>query len=125
MKNEHEVNIIQEFVSLNDKNVQNCTKIMSEFYKHVESWWKKIKTREKVSDDHVHDLEKIYLKENIVKYENFVSVSCQRSDVRVTMSEFLHEFTHNNDEVVRRIILSWFVIVNDNDQIFDNQKSDL
>ncbi len=77
LKDEYKSNIILEFVSLNDKNIYDYTEIMSEFHKHIENWWKKIEIQEKASNDHVHDLEKIYLKENIIEYEDFVSISCQ------------------------------------------------
>ncbi len=123
LKDEHKNNIIQEFILLNDENVHDCTEIMSEFHKHIENWWKKIETWERASNNHVHNLEKIYLKENIIKYENFISVSCQRDDVQVTMSEILYKFMHNENKIIQRIILSWFIIINDNDQTLDNEKS--
>ncbi len=39
-------------------------------------------------------------------------------------SKILHELTHNNDNIKCRIILSWFVAVNQNDQTLNNKKFD-
>jgi hypothetical protein len=65
-----------------------------------------VREREITTDDYIHDLDKIYLKVDIKTFDDFVSVSCRRDDVRVIMSEILHESTKNDSVDVRRIVLS-------------------
>ncbi len=120
----HGGNIIQGSVSLDDENAHGCTEIVPGFHKHIENWWKKVEARGRAPNGHVHGLEKIYLKENIAEYGDFVPVPCQRGGVRVTMPEILHGSTHNGGGVVRRTILPWFVAVSDNGQTLDNEESD-
>ncbi len=121
---DHEKNIIQRSLSLDDESFERCIEIVSDFHKHIERWWAKVKTHEMMISDHIHDLNKIWLKEDVVEYDDFVLVFCQRSEVRVTRSEILHESTHNNDDIKRRIILSWFVAVSQIDQTLNNEKFD-
>ncbi len=120
----HGGNIIQGSVSLDVENAHGCTEIVPGFHNHIENWWKKVKARGRAPNGHVHGLEKIYLKEDIAEYGDFVPVPCQRGGVRMTMPEILHGSTHNNGGVVRRTILPWFVAVSDNGQTLDNEESD-
>jgi hypothetical protein len=82
-RNDYDDNIIQESVSLDDENLRNCTKIVSEFYQKIRDWWVKMKSREHVLNDHVTKLTKIWLSENEAKFENFVLVLCYRENVRI------------------------------------------
>jgi len=65
-----------------------------------------VNARKMMINDHIHDLKKIWLKEDVVKYDDFVLIFCQRDEVHVTRSKILHESTHNNDDIKCRIILS-------------------
>ena len=105
---DHEKNIIQKSLSLNDESFKKCIEIVSDFHKHIEKWWAKVKTCEMMINDHIHDLNKIWLKENVIEYDDFIFVLCQRDEVHVTRSEILHESIYNNDDIKCRIILSWF-----------------
>ena len=75
-------------------------------------------------NDHIHDLKNIWLKENVIKYDDFIFVFCQQDEVHVMRSEILHKSTHNNDDIKCKIILSWFVAVSQNDQTLNNEKFD-
>ncbi len=39
IKSDHEANIIQDSVSLDDKNIHECTKFVSDFHNHIIDWW--------------------------------------------------------------------------------------
>ncbi len=121
---DHERNIIQRSLSLDDESFKRCIEIVSDFHKHIERWWAKVKTCKMIINDHIHDLNKIWLKEDVIKYDDFILILCQRDKVCVTRSEILHKSTHNNDDIKRRIILSWFVAVSQNDQTLNNEKFD-
>ncbi len=118
----HERNIIQKSLSLNDESFKRCIEIVFDFHKHIEKWWAKVKTCEMMINDHIHDLNKIWLKKDIIKYDDFILVLCQQSKVHVIKSEILHKSTYNNDDIKCRIILSWFVAMSQNDQILNNKK---
>ncbi len=121
---DYERNIIQRSLFLNDKSFKRCIEIVSDFHKHIEKWWAKVKTREMMINDHIHDLKNIWLKENVIKYDDFIFVFCQQDEVHVMRSEILHKSTHNNDDIKCKIILSWFVAVSQNDQTLNNEKFD-
>ncbi len=120
----HEKNIIQKSLFLNDESLEKCIEIVSDFHKYIERWWAKVKACKMTISDHIHDLKKIWLKENVIKYDDFVLVLCQWDEVHVTRSEILHESTHNNNNIKCKIILSWFVAVSQNDQTLNNEKFD-
>ncbi len=119
---DHEKNIIQKLLFLNDESLERCIKIVSDFHKHIERWWAKVKTRRMMINDYIHDLKKIWLKENVIKYDDFIFVLCQRSKVHVTRLKILHKWIHNNNDIKCKIILSWFVAVSQNDQTLNNEK---
>ncbi len=121
---DHKKNIIQKSLSLNDESLERCIEIVSDFHKHIKRWWVKVKICKMMINDHIHDLNKIWLKEDVIKYDDFVLVLCQWSKVHVMRSEILHESTYNNDDIKHKIILSWFVAMSQNDQILNNEKFD-
>ena len=59
LKNNHEANIIQNGISLNDEMENDCTKIVPEFHEHVKKWWSKICVRDKTINESVHDIKKM------------------------------------------------------------------
>jgi len=75
-------------------------------------------------NDYIHDLEKLWISNDILIYDDFVSVSCWRDDVQVIRSEILHESTSDCDETVWKIVLSWFIKVCKDEKILNNKESD-
>jgi len=120
----HGGNIIQGSVSLDHEDEEGCTEIVPGFHKHIRTWWEKVKARGKVPNGHVHGLEKIYLKDDIAEFGDFVRVPCAQGGVRITMPEILHGSTHDKGGKVRRTILPWFVGVMDDGIALDNEESD-
>ena len=106
IKSDHEANIIQDSVSLDDKNIHECTKFVSDFHNHIIDWWVNVCFHEWVMNDHIHDLEKLWISDNILIYDDFVSVSCRRDDVQIIRFEIFYESTFDYDETVWKIVLS-------------------
>ena len=122
---DHDANIIQDFVSMNDETKVDCTEILLDFHQHIKKWWQKMKRRDQVNDESVIDLEKLWKSKNIEIYDEFVFVSCSRDDARITRSKISHDSIKNVVRDIRRIILSWFVCVRENDETLNNIEFDL
>ena len=124
IESDHEANIIQDSVSLDDENTHECTKLVSDFHNHIIDWWVNVCFHERVTNDHIHDLEKLWISDDILIYDDFVSVSCRCDDVQMIRSEISHESTFDCDETVRKIVLSWFVKMCKDEKTLDNEESD-
>ncbi len=124
IESDHEANIIQDSVSLDDENIHECTKLVSDFHNYIIDWWANVCFRERVMNDHIHDLEKLWISDDILIYDDFVSVSCWRDNVQVIRSEISHESTSDYDETVWKIVLSWFVRMCEDEETLNNEESD-
>ncbi len=100
IESDHEANIIQDSVSLDDENTHECTKLVSDFHNHIIDWWVNVCSCEWIMNDHIHDLEKLWISDNILIYDDFVSVSCWRDDVQVIRFKIFHESTSDYDETM-------------------------
>jgi len=78
----------------------------------------------KMSNGHVHALNKIWTKEDAAQYGDLMPVPCRRGGVRVTMPEILHGSIHNGGGSVRRTILPRSVTVMGDGKALDNEESD-
>ncbi len=123
IKSDHEANIIQDSVSLDDENTHECTKLVSDFHNHIIDWWVNVYFHEQVTNDHIHDLEKLWISDDILIYDDFVSVSCWRDDVQVIRSEISHKLTSDYDETVQKIVLSWFMKMCKDEETLNNEES--
>lgn len=123
LNDDHDDNIIQDSISLDDEEIDECTIIVSRFHKNIRNWWHKIENRERILNNHVTDLNKIWLKEDADLYEDFVFVSCSRDVVRITFSKISHDSIAHSNQNIRKTMLSWYVDVDENELIVNNEKS--
>ncbi len=124
IESDHEVNIIQDLVSFDNENTHECTKLVSDFHNHIINWWVNVYSCEWIMNDHIHDLEKLWILNDILIYDDFVSVSCQCDDVQVIRSEIFHESTFDCNKTVWKIVLSWFMRMCKDEETFNNEKLD-
>ncbi len=59
IESDHEVNIIQDSVLLDDENIHECMKFVFDFHNHIINWWVNVCFRERVMNDHIHDFKKL------------------------------------------------------------------
>ena len=112
-------NMIQKSVSLNEKNDSNCTEILLEMQCHLSAWWEWVKTREKRTDELVHNILKdLYTKEDKQEFKiEWIKVSCSAGKVQVMLSHILHGAQRSITDIWR-MMLFWFVAVqNDHEQL--------
>jgi hypothetical protein len=116
---EREANMIQNSLSLNDENVNNCIIILSEIHKHLTSWWERVTIRELTTDEWVHKMiDSMFTKQNAENFDTlWTDVLERREDIRVTLSTLSYE-TNESIISIRRIMLLWYVdILNDHESI--------
>ena len=77
---DHEDNIIQKSISLNDENEKFCTIIVSSFHKIIHEWWLNVVNQDDelkvASNACIHSLDRIWKLVNNQKYKFFVSIVC-------------------------------------------------
>ena len=124
IESDHEANIIQDSVSLDDENIHKCMKLVSDFHNHIIDWWVNVYSHKRVINDHIHDLEKLWISDDILIYDDFVSVSCWCDDVQVIRFEIFHESISDCNKTVWKIVLSWFMRMCEDKETFNNEESD-
>ena len=124
LTSEHDKNITQKFVLLNDEIITNCIEFVSKLYHRIADWWIRIKNRNQVTNNHIHDFKKIYIKKNKILFENFVFALCRREKIQISRSKIFHNLTINDNQTIRKMVLSWDVKINENDQKMNNKKFD-
>jgi hypothetical protein len=120
---EREANMIQNSLSLNDENVNNCIIILSEMHKHLTSWWKRMTIRKLTTDEWVHRvIDSMFIKQNAENFDtSWINVLERREDIRVTLSTLSHE-TNESIILIRRIMLSWYVDILNDHELIENIK---
>jgi hypothetical protein len=114
-----EANMIQNFLSLNDENVNNCIIVLSEMHKHLTSWWERVTIKELTTNEWIHRIiDFMFTKQNTENFDiSWTNVLERREDIRVILSTLLYE-TNESIILIRRIMLSWYVnILNDHESI--------
>ena len=81
-----------------------------------------LERRGRVPDGPVHTLDRIYTKENMVRYGQFEAVPCPSGVARITKPEILHGLT-GNPGFRRRSVLAWFVAIAEDGETLDNVES--
>jgi hypothetical protein len=120
---EREANMIQNSLSLNDENVNNCIIILLEMRKHLTSWWKRVTIRELTTDEWIHKMiDSMFIKQNAENFDtSWTDVLERHEDIRVTLSTLSHE-TNESIISIRRIMLSWYVDILNNHESIENMK---
>jgi hypothetical protein len=120
---EREANMIQNSLSLNDKNVNNCIIILSEMHKHLISWWERVTIRKLTTDEWVHRMiDFVFIKQNAENFDtSWTNVLEWREDIRVTLSTLLYK-TNESIISIRRTMLSWYVDILNDHELIKNMK---
>jgi hypothetical protein len=115
--------MIQDSVSLDDENAENCTVILIEMHRHLAKWWKRISDRELDTNEFVHRIiSAMFTSDDADHFEiDWSNVVCRRKDVRITLSSLSHE-SRDSCTTVRRIMLSWFLKMSTDNETLKNVK---
>jgi hypothetical protein len=115
--------MIQDSMSLDDEDAENCTVILTEMHRHLNEWWKRVSDRELDTNEFVHRIISVMFTSNDASHFeiDWSNVVCRRKDVRITLSSLSHE-SRDSCTVVRRIMLSWFLKMSTNDETLKNVK---
>jgi hypothetical protein len=113
--------MIQNSLSLNDENVNNCIIILLEMHKHLTSWWERVTIRELTTDEWVHRMiDFIFIKQNAENFNtSWTNVLERRENIRVTLSTLSHK-TNESIISIRRTMLSWYVDILNNYELIKN-----
>jgi hypothetical protein len=120
---EREANMIQNSLSLNDENVNNCIIILSEMHKHLTSWWERVTIKKLTRNEWVHKvIDFMFTKQNAEDFDtSWTDVLERREDIRVTLSTLSYE-TNESIISIRRTMLSWYVDILNNYESIENMK---
>ncbi len=123
---ERDVNMIQDILSLNDENINNCIVILSEMHHHLSFWWERMISRDLTSNNYVHQIiDQMYIKKNVQNFNSsWMNIICRRENVRITLFLLSHESVELT-QFIRRMLLSWFVNVKENDETLKNIEIDI
>jgi hypothetical protein len=116
---EREANMIQNSLSLNDENVNNCIIILSEMHKHLISWWERVTIKKLTTNEWVHKIiDFMFTKQNAENFDtSWTNVLERRENIQVTLLTLSHE-TNESIISIKRTMLSWYVdILNDHELI--------
>ncbi len=118
---ERDVNMIQDILSLNDEDINNCIIILFEMYHHLSFWWERMINRDLTSNNYVHQIiDQMYIKKNVQNFNSsWTNIICRRENVRITLFLLFHESVELT-QFIRRMLLSWFVNVKENDETLKN-----
>jgi hypothetical protein len=115
--------MIQNSLSLNDENVNNCIIILLEMHKHLTSWWERVTIKELTTDEWVHKvIDFMFIKQNAENFNtSWTYVLERRKDIRVILSTLSHE-TNESIISIRRTMLSWYVDILNDHELIENKK---
>jgi hypothetical protein len=118
--------MIQNSVSLDDENVENCIIILIEMHRHLTEWWKKISDRELDTNEFVHRIISVMFTSNDASHFeiDWSNIVCKRKDVRIILSSLSHE-SRDSYTTVKRIMLSWFLKISTDDETLKNVKVEI
>jgi hypothetical protein len=116
-----DVNMIQDILSLNDEDINNCIVIFFKMHHHLSFWWKRMINRDLTSNNYVHQIiDQMYIKKNVQNFNSsWMNIICRRENVRITLLLLFHENVELT-QFIRRILLSWFVNVKKDDETLKN-----
>jgi hypothetical protein len=123
---ERDVNMIQDILSLNDEDINNCIIILSEMHHHLSFWWKRMINRDLTSNNYVHQIiDQMYIKKDVQNFNSsWTNIICRRENVRITLFLLFHESVELT-QFIRRMLLSWFVNVKEDDETLKNIEIDI
>jgi hypothetical protein len=118
---ERDVNMIQDILFLNDEDISNCIVILFEMHHHLSFWWERMISRDLTSNNYVHQIiDQMYIKKNVKNFNSsWTNIICKREDVRITLFLLFHENVELT-QFIRRMLLSWFVNVKEDDETLKN-----
>ncbi len=118
---DRDVNMIQEILFLNDEDLNNCTQIFLSMHNHLSIWWKRVVDRNQTSNNYIHQIiDQMYTKKNVENFNSkWIDVICKRENVRIILFSLSHE-SAKFARSTRRILLLWFVLMKEDDEILKN-----
>jgi hypothetical protein len=123
---ERDVNMIQDILSLNDEDINNCIVIFFDMHHHLSFWWKRMINRVLTSNNYIHQIiDQMYIKNDVKNFNSsWMNNICKRENVRITLLSLFHESVKFT-QFIRRILLSWFVNVKKDDETLKNIEIDI
>jgi hypothetical protein len=123
---ERDVNMIQDILSLNDEDINNCIVIFFKMHHHLSFWWKRMINRDLTSNNYVHQIiDQMYIKKDVQNFNSsWTNIIYKRENVRITLFLLFHENVELT-QFIRRMLLSWFVNVKKNDETLKNIEIDI
>jgi hypothetical protein len=115
--------MIQNSLSLNDENVNNCIIILLKMNKHLTSWWERMTIKELTTDKWVHRvIDSMFIKQNAENFDtSWTDVLERREDIRVILSTLLYE-TNESIISISRTMLSWYINILNDHELIENMK---
>ena len=97
VKNHKDAYLIQESMSLNTEQADDCMKFLMNMHWHLDAWWDNIQQRlktknKKILNELIHKItHNEWTKKNITKYKmNFKAQPCCKNQIYVSLSHLFH-----------------------------------
>src|SRR5436190_4441971 len=109
---------IQGSLSLDNEKETDCTIVVKGFHKDevIRTWYNHHK--DKISNGYVHNMRKVYNKQDEQEFGPFVPVPCKAGQVRITQPHLPHGAL-GPAQGARRTILPWYVRVQDDNSTLE------
>jgi hypothetical protein len=109
---------IQGNLSLDDESETDCTIVVKGFHKDevIRTWYNR--RQDKISDGYVHNMRKVYNKQDEQEFGAFEPVPCKAGQVRITQPHLPHGAL-GPAQGARRTILPWYVRVQDDNSTLE------
>ena len=117
-------NIIQGFLSLDNKNEHSCTLLVPGFHHHIHEWWARVKQRGQGSSGYTTNAKKTYLSTDQQDFSRLVPVPCKRRAVRITMPEILYGSTLIAKNI-QRTLFNWPTGIRADHQTLDIEEAEM
>ena len=109
---------IQGSLSLDDESDSDCTIVVKGFHKDeiIRTWYNR--WQDKISNGYVHNMRKVYNKQDEADFGPFEPVPCKAGQVRITQPHLPHG-ARGPAQAARRTILPWYVRVQDDNSTLE------
>jgi len=109
---------IQGSLSLDDESEKDCTIVVKGFHKDevIRTWYNR--WQDKISTGYVHNMRKVYDKQDEREFGSFEPVPCKAGQVRITQPHLPHGAL-GPAQGPRRTILPWYVRVQDDNSTLE------
>lgn len=96
----------------------------------IREWWAEVREPAEVAGQQlrssglVQDVNKLYSKADVAKYEELVPVPCRGGGVRIICRDIIHGSMASTGTLIRSTILPWYVAVSEDNFTLDVQECD-